>query len=150
MSFLHQLGRCMIERLVRYHHAAVTYGDEMILSRNKDTQAIKVTAIEGAVMYGGEMLVKPLIKGDEMTFLEIHYEPGVGAPLHIHEHESLAYVVTGKVKMTVGQEVYVLGPGDVCRHPKGVPHGVEAIEETVMIEVKSPAPNIGKFFDIKT
>jgi quercetin dioxygenase-like cupin family protein len=118
----------------------------MILSRNADVKAVNVKAIEGEQIYGGNLLVKPLIKGDEMTFLEIHYTPGVGAPLHVHTHESLAYVVKGKVKMTVGSEVYVLGPGDVCRHPKGVFHGVEALEESVMVEIKSPAPEIGNFF----
>ena len=80
-------------------------------------------------MYGGDMLVKPLIKGDEMTFLEIHYAAGVGAPLHTHTHESIAYVVKGKVKSTVGSEEFIMGPGDVCRHPKGVLHGLEAIED---------------------
>lgn len=118
----------------------------MILSRNADVKAVNVKAIEGEQIYGGNLLVKPLIKGDEMTFLEIHYTPGVGAPLHVHTHESLAYVVKGKVKMTVGSEVYVLGPGDVCRHPKGVLHGVEALEESVMVEIKSPAPEMGNFF----
>lgn len=118
----------------------------MILSRNADVKAVNVKAIEGERIYGGNLLVKPLIKGDEMTFLEIHYTPGVGAPLHVHTHESLAYVVKGKVKMTVGSEVYVLGPGDVCRHPKGVLHGVEALEASVMVEIKSPAPEIGNFF----
>ena len=97
-------------------------------------------------MYGGDLLVKPLIKGDEMTLLEIHYTPGVGAPLHIHEHESLAYVVKGKIRTTVGEDVYILGAGDVCRHPKGVPHGVEAIEESIVVEIKSPAPDITTFF----
>jgi quercetin dioxygenase-like cupin family protein len=96
-------------------------------------------------MYGGDLIVKPLIKGDEMTCLEIHYTPGVGAPLHVHSHESLAYVVKGKVKMTVGKEEYILGPGDVCRHPKGVPHGVEGIEESIVVEIKSPAPDISSF-----
>jgi quercetin dioxygenase-like cupin family protein len=118
----------------------------MILSRNAEVKAVNVKAIEGESVYGGDLLVKPLIQGDEMTFLEIHYTPGVGAPLHVHTHESLAYVVKGKVKMTVGSEVYVLGPGDVCRHPKGVLHGVEAIEDSVMVEIKSPAPDISNFF----
>src|SRR5215475_100570 len=77
------------------------------------------------------MLVKPLIKGNEMTFLEIHYAAGVGAPLHTHTHESIAYVVKGKVKSTVGSEEFIMGPGDVCRHPKGTPHGLEAIEDSV-------------------
>src|SRR5262249_51421888 len=76
------------------------------------------------------MLVKSLIKGDEMTFLEIHYAAGVGAPLHTHTHESIAYVVKGKVKSTVGSEEFIMGPGDVCRHPKGVLHGLEAIEDS--------------------
>jgi quercetin dioxygenase-like cupin family protein len=65
--------------------------------------------------------------------------------MHVHNHESLAYVVKGKVKMTVGNEEYVLGPGDVCRHPKGVPHGVEAVEASVVVEIKSPAPDIATF-----
>ena len=117
----------------------------MILSKNADVNGLLVKAIEGKPMYGGDLLVKPLIKGDEMTLLEIHYKPGVGAPLHVHEHESLAYVVKGKVKMTVGQEVYILGAGDVCRHPQGVPHGVEGIEESTVVEIKSPAPDIASF-----
>ena len=45
----------------------------MITCRNADVEAVAVKAVEGKPMYGGDMLVKPLIKGDEMTFLEIHY-----------------------------------------------------------------------------
>ena len=51
----------------------------MILSKNADVKGVVVKAIEGKPMYGGDLIVKPLIKGDEMTFLEIHYTPGVGA-----------------------------------------------------------------------
>ena len=87
----------------------------MIASRNVEVAAVAVKAVEGKPMYGGDMLVKPLMKGDEMTFLEIHYAAGVGAPLHAHTHESIAYVVKGKVKSTVGSEVFIMGPGDVCR-----------------------------------
>jgi quercetin dioxygenase-like cupin family protein len=47
--------------------------------------------------------------------------------------------------MTVGSDEYILGPGDVCRHPKGVPHGVEAVEASVVVEIKSPAPDITTF-----
>ena len=120
--------------------------ENMIASRNSEVAAVAVKAVEGKPMYGGDMLVKPLMKGDEMTFLEIHYAAGVGAPLHTHTHESIAYVVKGKVKSTVGSEVFIMGPGDVCRHPNGVLHGLEAIEESVVVEIKSPAPDIGAFF----
>jgi quercetin dioxygenase-like cupin family protein len=121
----------------------------VIKSRNADVDAVVVSAVEGEPLYGGDMLVKPLIKGDEMTFLEIHYAAGVGAPLHSHTHESIAYVVRGKVKSTVGSEEFIMGPGDVCRHPKGVLHGLEAIEDSVVVEIKSPAPEIGAFMALR-
>ena len=121
----------------------------MIKSRNADVEPVAVSAVEGKPLYGGDMLVKPLIKGDEMTFLEIHYAAGVGAPLHTHTHESIAYVVKGKVKSTVGSEEFIMVPGDVCRHPKGVLHGLEAIEDSVVVEIKSPAPEIGAFLAMR-
>jgi unsaturated pyranuronate lyase len=121
----------------------------VLTCRNADVEAVAVNAVEGKPMYGGDMLVKPLIKGDEMTFLEIHYGAGVGAPLHTHTHESIAYVVKGKVKSTVGAEAFIMGPGDVCRHPKGVLHGLEALEDSVVVEIKSPAPDIAAFFAVR-
>jgi quercetin dioxygenase-like cupin family protein len=117
----------------------------MILSRNSDVKGVVVKSIEGKPVYGGELINKPLIKGDEMTLLEMHYTPGVGTPLHVHSHESLVYVVKGRVRTKVGDEEYILSPGDVCRHPNGVPHGVEGIEESLVVEIKSPAPAISSF-----
>jgi len=118
-------------------------------SRNVDVEAVRVSAVEGQPTYGGDLLVKPLMKGEEMTFLEIRYAPGVGAPLHTHSHESIAYVVSGRVKSTVGTEEFIMGPGDVCRHPRGVLHGLEALEESVVVEIKSPAPDIGAFLALR-
>jgi quercetin dioxygenase-like cupin family protein len=120
--------------------------DTVIKSKNTDVKAVAVRSVEGKQIYGGDMLVKPLMKGDEMTFLEIHYTAGVGSPLHTHTHESIAYVVKGKVKSTVGADEFIMGPGDVCRHPTGVMHGLEALEDSVVVEIKAPAPDIGAFF----
>lgn len=118
----------------------------MLLMKNADAPTVSVKAIEGQSIYGGELHAKPMMKGDEMVFMEIHYAAGVGAPPHLHSHESIIYVVRGKVKTVVGDEAFILGPGDVCRHPAGVAHGVEAIEDSVMVEVKAPAPELSSFF----
>jgi quercetin dioxygenase-like cupin family protein len=120
----------------------------VLSARNADIAEIRVSAVEGKPTYGGELAVKPLIKGEEMTFLEIRYAAGVGAPLHTHTHESIAYVVSGKVKSTVGSTAFIMGPGDVCRHPKGVLHGLEAIEDSVVVEIKAPAPDLANFFGL--
>ena len=77
-----------------------------------------------------------------MSLMEIQLEPGVVSPLHAHAHESLVYVVKGKLKAVVGDETYILGPGDVCRHPRGVPHFLAALEELTFVEIKSPVPDL--------
>ena len=50
-----------------------------------------------------------------------------------------------KVKSRVGDDEFIMGPGDACRHPIGVLHGLEAIEESLVVEIKAPAPDIAAF-----
>ena len=80
-----------------------------------------------------------------MTLLEVRFSAGATSSLHAHAHESLIYVVKGKLRITVGDESHVLGPGDACRNPTGVSHAVEALDESTFVEVKSPAPPLDSF-----
>lgn len=120
----------------------------MNLSKNSEVEGRKLTTVEGKPLHG-DVVVKPLMTGDHMTLLEVHYTPGAGASPHVHQHESLAYVVRGKVRMKVGEEEYVLNAGDVCKHPQGVLHSVEGIENSVVVEIKSPAQPLEKFLGIE-
>lgn len=119
----------------------------MIAARNADVKERKFTSVEGKPVHG-EAVLKPLISGDQMTLLEVRYDAGAGAEAHVHQHESLVYVVKGRVKTTVGNETHILGPGDVCRHPKGVLHSVEGIDQCLVIEIKSPPQQLEKFLGI--
>ena len=58
---------------------------------------------------------------------------------HDDDHEAIATVVSGRLRMRIGDEEFVAGPGDCWRHPAGVPHCSEALEECVQIETKLPA-----------
>ena len=115
-----------------------------LVARHAEVADVIVTSIEGKPMHG-QLVLKPLLRGEQMTMLELHYQPGTKAPLHTHTHESLIYVVSGRVRTWIGDDVYLLGPGDVARHPPGVLHTVEALVESTIIEVKSPAPDITQF-----
>jgi quercetin dioxygenase-like cupin family protein len=112
-----------------------------IFAKNENTSALAIKSVEGKPI-AGRLLVKELIKGNELILMEIQLEPGVVSPLHAHSHESLIYVVKGKLKSVIGGETYVLGPGDVCRHPREVLHFVEALEESTYVEIKSPVPDL--------
>ena len=56
---------------------------------------------------------------------------------HSHVHEQVSVVVQGKVKFTVGNDVYIMKAGDVVRIPPGVVHGVEALEDSLVVDVYS-------------
>ena len=98
-----------------------------------------IHAVEGAVEQG-ELSVKVLMVSDNFVTLWIRRGKGLIDPVHQHDdHESVATLVSGRLKMWIGDEEFVAGPGDVWRHPPGVPHYSEALEECVQIEIKSPA-----------
>ena len=118
----------------------------MKAAHNADRQPIAVRAIEGAEVHGDALQVRPLIAGDAMTLLEIHYAAGSGTGPHAHDHESVIYVVRGRIRTQIGSETHILGAGDACRHPAGETHAVEALEDTLVVEIKSPPPHLGDLF----
>jgi len=118
----------------------------MRAARNADRNAMAVRSIEGGTVYGEALEVKPLIAGDAMALLEIRYSAGSGAPPHVHDHESMVYVVKGRIRTLIDSETHDLGPGDACRHPAGVTHAVEALEDAVIVEIKSPRPEFPDLF----
>ena len=113
----------------------------MLHVENKHVSPQSVRSIEGG-QTAGPFFVKSLMHGESMTLLEVRMQAGVASPVHAHAHESVIYVVNGKLSTTIGIETFVLGSGDVCRHPCGVGHSVAALQETVFIEIKSPPPEL--------
>ena len=98
-----------------------------------------IHAVEGAVEQG-DLSVKVLMVAENFVTLRIRRGKGLIDPVHQHDdHESVATLVSGQLRMRIGDEEFVAGPGDCWRHPPGVPHNSEALEDCVQIEIKSPA-----------
>ena len=77
--------------------------------------------------------------GEGASLLEMRREKGRTDPLHAHpDHESLCYLVSGRMRVVIGEEEFLAEPGDCWIHPPGVEHFHEALEDCVQIEVKSP------------
>ncbi|MEZ5986008.1 MAG: XRE family transcriptional regulator [Hyphomonas sp.] len=51
-------------------------------------------------------------EGSVLDAYVIHIPPGVGHPLTKREGEGLWYVLSGELEMTVGEETFILRPGD--------------------------------------
>lgn len=99
-----------------------------------------VGAIEGMPVIG-QITAKTLMSGQEMLMMELAYAAGAGSRPHRHDHESHCYLVSGRIRATVAGESWEMGPGDACMHPTGVVHAMEAIEDSVVVEIKSPRPD---------
>jgi len=100
-----------------------------------------VTSIEG-VPTSGTFFVKPMLTGDCLAMLQIRMARGVRSGTHSHSHESIVYVISGSLRCVVGGEALVVHAGQACRQPQNVPHSVEALEDSLFIEVKAPVPDL--------
>ena len=105
------------------------------------TEPKPVTLIEG-VPTSGTFFVKPMLAGDCLAMLQIRMARGVSSGMHAHSHESILYVISGSLRTVVGGEALVVRAGQACRQPQDVPHSVEALEDSLFIEVKAPVPDL--------
>jgi len=108
--------------------------------RNADVTAETVAALEGAAAPSAASLaIKALLTGRDMLFMEVRREKGRVDPEHAHpDHESICYLVRGRMRVVIDGESFIAEPGDAWVHPAGVPHWHEALEDSLQVEVKSP------------
>ena len=70
------------------------------------------------------------------------FEPGQGQKVHAHAGaDKFYFVVSGRARLTVGDDTREAGPGTLVWAPAGVPHGVaDALERTVLLVAIAPPP----------
>jgi quercetin dioxygenase-like cupin family protein len=60
-------------------------------------------------------------------------------PDHAHPYEQTGYLVKGRIMLKIGESEYETRPGDSWSIPMNVTHGARILEDSVAIEVFSPA-----------
>ncbi|MEQ8246415.1 MAG: cupin domain-containing protein [Alphaproteobacteria bacterium] len=107
-----------------------------VSSATADT--IKIDNVEGGKL-GTPVTLKTLMVTPSMVFVETTFSKGQASPPHSHDdHESIVYIIEGKVKATIDGKEFIAGPGDAWYNAPGVVHNVEALEDSKSVEVKSP------------
>lgn len=87
----------------------------------------------------GEALLTVLAQGEQAMLAYIEMKKGFDNSGHMHpDHESIGYVVSGRIEMRIGDEVHTLTSGSTWYHPKGVPHTSIALEDSVALEFHAP------------
>ncbi len=109
--------------------------------RNADVAAEAVSALEGEAEGndGAKLAIKALLTSPSALLMEVHRDKGLKDPEHAHpDHESICYLVSGRMRVVIDGESFIAGPGDAWIHPAGVLHYHETLEDSVQIEIKSP------------
>ncbi|MFJ1935163.1 cupin domain-containing protein [Kitasatospora sp. NPDC088160] len=69
--------------------------------------------------------------GGSIAVLESTFEPGQGAPLHLHRgHDETFYVVSGAFRLRCDEHTTEAGPGAFLHVPRTHPHSFTAIGDT--------------------
>jgi quercetin dioxygenase-like cupin family protein len=100
----------------------------------------KIGGAEGASFDRAEVAIKLLMVADRMHMLKVYFKKGSVVPRHVHEdHSTIVCLQQGKLRVHIGEQTFMAKPGDVWQHPRGVPHYHETLEDSHVIEIKSPA-----------
>ena len=81
---------------------------------------------------------KTLSFGAATLMSEFRLKAGSPLPMHEHPQEQTGYLISGRLRLSIGEETREMGPGDSWSIPRGVTHGAETLEDTVAVEVFSP------------
>jgi quercetin dioxygenase-like cupin family protein len=88
-----------------------------------------------------EDLARRLISTERMMLAQVFLEKGCIVPKHSHENEQLTYILEGKLRFRLGEDesqVVDVGAGEVLHLPSWLPHGAEALETTLDVDIFSP------------
>ena len=67
---------------------------------------------------------------------ELFIRKGTKSSLHYHEHkEELFYLVSGKIRVLVGEREILMGPGDSLRISPGQQHRIIPEEDSLILEL---------------
>jgi unsaturated pyranuronate lyase len=79
-----------------------------------------------------------LVHGEKTLMGRFSLEQGAVIPPHSHHHEQTGIMISGKLHFKLEDEVFEVETGDSWCIPGGAEHSVEALEDSVVIEVFSP------------
>lgn len=81
---------------------------------------------------------KTLVNGLNTSLHEFRLEKGSTIPMHSHPNEQTGYLVSGRMIFLLKNSTVPVESGDSWNIPGGEEHGVNVIEDCILIEVFSP------------
>ncbi len=88
------------------------------------------------------LLTRQFVTGQQAMLARIHLKKGCIVPRHTHANEQIAFILSGALRFSVGEEGsatdYIVRGGEVLVLPGHVPHLAEALEDTENLDIFAP------------
>ncbi|KAB8140113.1 cupin domain-containing protein [Chloroflexia bacterium SDU3-3] len=84
------------------------------------------------------VLRRTLAAGEHLMQMEVTLQKGSTLPLHHHPHEQVTHVIRGRLRMHLAGTPHEIGAGDSLLMLPNMPHDVEALEDSLVIDTFSP------------
>jgi len=81
---------------------------------------------------------KTLIFGEKTLMAEFRLQAGSQLPEHAHPYEQTGYLVSGHIRLRIGDAVQDVRPGDAWCIPTNAPHGAQIVADSIAIEIFAP------------
>lgn len=90
------------------------------------------------------LIERQRIIGEQAMISRVLLARGFTVATHSHTNEQFAVVLSGRIRFTLGppddpaQRIETLTAGQTLQIPAGAPHGAEALEDTLILDIFSP------------
>ncbi len=82
---------------------------------------------------------RKVIHTERMTIAQLRLSKGAIVPDHSHENEQVTMLRQGRLRFVVSGEEKIVKGGECLQIPPNAPHSVEALEDSVAVDIFSPA-----------
>ena len=84
-------------------------------------------------------LGRKVIHGQNLTIARLELRKGGVVPEHSHINEQVSMVQTGALKFVSNGREHVVRAGECLTIPPNVPHRVDVLEDSLVVDIFSPA-----------
>ncbi|MDF2613414.1 MAG: Cupin 2 conserved barrel domain protein [Clostridia bacterium] len=81
---------------------------------------------------------KILTHDENLMMVEVSFEKGAVGAIHAHIHEQISYIAKGSFVFDLNGDKRVVKEGDSIYIASNLLHGVEALEESIIVDVFTP------------
>jgi quercetin dioxygenase-like cupin family protein len=81
---------------------------------------------------------RQVIHTGSMTIARLVLKKGAVVPVHSHHNEQVSMVESGRLRFVVDGAEVLVGPGEVIELNPHLPHGVDVLEDAVVMDLFTP------------